>query len=166
LPAGSVAAFAGPALPTGWIECDGAAISRTTFAALFAALGVAWGPGDGVTTFNVPDLRSCTIVGVGQKPTFSLRNLADQGGEETHQLVIGEMPGHNHTLTDPGHSHTVPGWTATADSVQNPGALTYEAQNPATSTTDTTGITLAAIGGDGAHENMQPWAALRYMIKT
>lgn len=56
-PTGSVSMFAASTAPTGWLECDGAAVSRTTYAALFAVIGTTWGVGNGSTTFNVPDLR-------------------------------------------------------------------------------------------------------------
>lgn len=54
---GVIQMFGAPAAPAGYLECDGAAVSRVTFAALFAVIGTVHGPGDGVTTFNVPDLR-------------------------------------------------------------------------------------------------------------
>lgn len=57
VPTGAVMDFAMNTPPTGWLECDGAAVSRTTYAALFAAVGTAWGVGDGSTTFNLPDFR-------------------------------------------------------------------------------------------------------------
>lgn len=56
-PSGAVAFFARGTAPTGWIKANGAAVSRTTYAALFAAIGTTYGVGDGSTTFNVPDLR-------------------------------------------------------------------------------------------------------------
>lgn len=57
VPTGSISAFGGTTVPSGWLECNGAAVSRTTYAALFAVVGTAHGAGDGSTTFNVPDLR-------------------------------------------------------------------------------------------------------------
>lgn len=54
---GEVAAFAMSTAPAGWLKANGAAVSRTTYAALFAAIGTAFGAGDGSTTFNLPDLR-------------------------------------------------------------------------------------------------------------
>lgn len=62
-PPGSVIYFASTSAPTGWIKCNGAAISRTTYAALFSAIGTTFGIGDGATTFNVPDLRGEHIRG-------------------------------------------------------------------------------------------------------
>lgn len=63
VPPGEVAAFARNTCPAGWVAADGTAISRTTYANLYAAVGTAWGVGDGVTTFNVPDLRGEFIRG-------------------------------------------------------------------------------------------------------
>ena len=57
LPSGAVQAFAMTAVPTGWLECNGSAVSRTIYSALFAAIGTTFGAGDGTTTFNLPDLR-------------------------------------------------------------------------------------------------------------
>lgn len=57
IPSGAVSFFARSSAPTGWLKCNGAAVSRTTYASLFAAIGTLWGNGDGTTTFNLPDLR-------------------------------------------------------------------------------------------------------------
>lgn len=57
VPPGSISMFAAATAPTGWLKCNGQAVSRTTYANLFAAIGTAWGAGDAVTTFNLPDLR-------------------------------------------------------------------------------------------------------------
>lgn len=65
LPAGVIAAYGGAAAPTGWLLCDGSAVSRTTYADLFTAIGTAYGAGDGSTTFNLPDMRGRVPVGKG-----------------------------------------------------------------------------------------------------
>lgn len=57
--------YAGSTIPTGWLECDGSAVSRTTYAALFTAIGTTWGTGDGSTTFNLPDMRGKVAIGSG-----------------------------------------------------------------------------------------------------
>lgn len=57
VPPGAIQQFAMTTVPTGWLKCNGQAVSRTGYAALFAAIGTAWGAGDGSTTFGVPDLR-------------------------------------------------------------------------------------------------------------
>lgn len=57
IPAGKIAAFGMAAVPSGWLACNGSAVSRATYAALFAVIGTTWGAGDGATTFNLPDMR-------------------------------------------------------------------------------------------------------------
>lgn len=117
------------AVPAGWLRCDGSAVSRATYAALFAALGGTtsiWGQGDGSTTFNLPDFRSRTPIGAGQGAGLSNRVAGSYGGgtldqnspklaEERHVLVDGEMPIHGHggsTGNDtPDHAHNVSGGT-------------------------------------------------------
>lgn len=93
LPAGFLAPYAGATLPPGWLACDGSAVSRTNYAALFAAVGTVWGAGDGLTTFNLPDLRSQVPVGAGQGPGgLSLRTLGETGGSEQVRLSFFNMP--------------------------------------------------------------------------
>lgn len=115
VPIGGVIMFAGS---TGydtsvWQLCDGSAISRTTFATLFARLGTAHGAGDGSTTFNVPDLRGQFVVGVGQGSGLTNRALGANGGEESVTLSATQMPSHTHSgTTDSGgvaHTHSVSG---------------------------------------------------------
>lgn len=83
-PAGVVQAFAGASAPTGWLLCNGAAISRTTYAALFAAIASAHGSGDGSTTFNLPDYRGRIIRGrdggIARDPDRASRTAANAGG--------------------------------------------------------------------------------------
>jgi microcystin-dependent protein len=86
----------GATAPAGWLLCDGSAVSRTTYAALFAEIGTTCGPGDGSTTFNLPDMRGRVPVG---KNTGTFLTLGQQGGEEAHALTSGEMPPHTHTGT-------------------------------------------------------------------
>lgn len=99
-PAGVIEAWAGTSsAPNGYLLCDGSAVSRTTYAALFAAIGVTYGSGDGSTTFNVPDFRGRSPVGVGTHADVNARNLNDG-------LAVGSRrPKHKHTVNDPTHSH-------------------------------------------------------------
>lgn len=64
-PAGRIEQYGGASAPTGWLECDGSAVNRTTYARLFTAISTTWGVGDGSTTFNVPDFRGRVLVGKG-----------------------------------------------------------------------------------------------------
>lgn len=74
-PIGSIIAYAGASIPVGYLNCDGSAVSRTVYADLYTAIGTTWGAGDGSTTFNIPDLRSATLRGVGT-PTLYTSNTA------------------------------------------------------------------------------------------
>jgi hypothetical protein len=90
-----------------WRICDGSAISRTTYSTLFASIGTTWGAGDGSSTFNLPDLRGRTTVGVGQGPSLTNRALAAAGGEESHPLTVAELASHGHSVYDPTHAHSI-----------------------------------------------------------
>jgi microcystin-dependent protein len=122
-PSGSIVAFGGSTAPDGWLICDGSAVSRTQYASLFAAIGVAHGSGDGATTFNLPDYQGRFLRGVdhgtGRDPDAATRTAAQQGGNvgdevgslegdayATHTHGVTD-PGHGHGVTDPGHSHGV-----------------------------------------------------------
>jgi len=85
--------FASSTVPTGWLTCDGTAISRTTYGALFNRISTTWGAGDGSTTFNLPDHRGRTEIGSGQGTGLTNRAIAGTGGAETHSLTSGQVPG-------------------------------------------------------------------------
>lgn len=110
-PTGVVKSFAGTTAPSGYLLCNGAAVSRATFSNLFAVISTTYGSGDGATTFNVPNLSGSVPVGTGIAPTGSTNRLIGQsGGEEVHTLVTSELASHNHTQnahthTDTGHLH-------------------------------------------------------------
>lgn len=91
MPAGAIAAYAGANAPDGWLLCDGSNVSRKSYPLLFAAIGTAYGAGDGSTTFGLPDLRGRVPMGIS-----SSHALASKGGEETHKLTVSEMPSHKH----------------------------------------------------------------------
>ena len=144
--AGDLKPWPGAAVPAGWLDCDGALVSRTTYAALFAAIGTAWGAGDGATTFALPDLRRRTLVGAGGTGTATLGNaVGNVGGAETHTLTTAQMPAHTHTAITAG-SFVGNGF----------GGGNSQGRN------GTTGST----GGGGAHNNMQPSAVVRWLIKA
>jgi len=159
---GLIVMFAGSAVPDGWLACDGAAVSRVTYAELFAAIGETFGSGNGSTTFNTPDFASRLAVGIGQGVGLSTRTMADTGGEETHQLSVTEMPSHGHT--DTGHIHSIHSHIPAL--ALSPGELPVDAPNPFPESTSTGNASITSTGGDGAHENMPPFLAVQYLIKT
>lgn len=118
IPSGTIMHTAASAAPAGWLLANGAAVSRTTYATLFAAIGTAYGSGDGSTTFNLPDGRGRVLV--GQDPSnatgrltantsqgVSAATLGNAGGEQSHTLATGELAAHNHGVNDPSHIHGV-----------------------------------------------------------
>ena len=92
-PVGAILSFASTTPPVGFLECDGSAVSRTTYSELFAAIGTTWGVGDGSTTFNLPNLERSVAVGSGGTGTSTLGNaVGDTGGEEDHTITTTELP--------------------------------------------------------------------------
>ncbi len=170
---GSLVPFAAATIPAGYLDCDGSAPLISSFPALFAILGNAWGAAP-AGHFRLPDLRDRVPIGTspggltGSRPTA--RALADVGGEEAHVLITNELASHSHGLIDPGHVHaagpTANFWTDFPfGTAFNPGAVNNIQQNPTTDVA-TTGITLVPTGLDVAHNTMQPFAAVRWLIKT
>lgn len=129
--------------PTGWLLCDGSAVSRTTYAALFAIISTTYGVGNGSTTFNLPDLQGRVAVG---KNSGTFSSLGGTGGEETHVLTIPETPAHTHTIPfDTGGSGNV---------------VAAQQPNGAAGTE-----TSSSVGGGGAHNNLQPYITLNFIIR-
>jgi microcystin-dependent protein len=93
-PPGVLNPYAGASAPTGWLMCDGSSISRTTYAALFTAIGVTYGVGDGSTTFGVPDLRGRMPVGRAAGGHADVATLAANEG----QTLGSRRPKHRHTV--------------------------------------------------------------------
>lgn len=148
LPPGVVVPYAGSAAPAGWLLCDGAAVSRATYAALFAIIGVVYGAGDGSTTFNVPNYKGRVPVGVdAAQSEFDV--VGEVGGAKTHTLQISEMPAHTHPVTGVGSA-------ATGSATNLTGA----------SDTSSTTATAGSTGGGQPHQNMPPYICQHYLIKT
>jgi len=177
-PIGTVIDYAGAAVPSvvqgvTWVFPYGQAVSRTTYATLFARLSTAYGVGDGTTTFNLPDYRG--RVGAGQD---------DMGGTSADRLtaaasgldgdVLGAtggselLHGHVHavTITDPGHTHTV---QSRQDDTPNTGIAGGASTVTGSETTgsSTTGITAAATStGGGSSQNVQPTIIVNKLIRV
>ena len=178
-PVGTVTKTASSVAPFGWLLCDGSEISRTTYSDLFAAIGTTYGIGDGSTTFNIPDARGKSALGVnnvglpnGENVSFSTRDLADTGGEEDHILSSAEGPSHAHNVSgvDPGHDRLGVGVIAFNDVVDGTIGSTHVVSNDAPTSTPSqnvsTGITNTASAGNGdAHNTMHPFVVFNYIIK-
>ena len=102
-PVGEVAMWTTNTAPTGWLVCDGSAISRTTYSGLFAVLGTVYGAGDGSTTFNLPNLKGRVVVG-RDSADADWDTLGETRGSKTHTLVESEMPVHTHSQSPHNHS--------------------------------------------------------------
>lgn len=169
---GQLVESASATIPAGFLLCDGSAVSRTTYSALFAAIGVVWGAGDTTTTFNVPDLRGRATIGSGTGSGLTARTLGQQTiGEENHVLTVAELAAHNHVInvSDPGHIHSV-NQAVNLSGNTNPTNLGSGLTFGAGTVTQTafTGITATSNnnGSGTAHNTMQPSAVVTKLIKT
>lgn len=113
LPAGVTVPYAGATSPTGWLLCNGQAVSRTSYSRLFAAIGTTYGQGDGSTTFNVPDLRECNPVGIGKRASgvtnhneLTLGGFQDDQYQQHSHGVGGSTGATQPTFTGTAHSHS------------------------------------------------------------
>lgn len=153
IPVSTVIYLAGTIAPTGYLACDGSAVSRTTYAALFDAIGTTWGAGDGSTTFNLPSAPGRTPIGSGTGSGLTPRTLGQTGGAETVTLDISEVPAHSHA----------PSAAAAQFLIEQTGLGTLDILTGGTrflqdAVTDTQ-------GGGGSHNNMQPFLVLNPFIK-
>ena len=169
VPSGAVFCIAVASVPSGYLECNGAAVSRTTFAALFAIIGTQYGSGNGSTTFNIPDLRGEFIRGFDNgKGTDSGRSIATSQSDQNKQ--------HNHpassSVNDSGHVHATtfdnkkyfPGGGSTSISFGGPGSYPADVF---TMSSATTGISVSTTtSNDGGGETRPRNIAMMYVIKV
>lgn len=145
----------------GWLVCDGSLLDRSEYKALFDIIGTSFGSTTS-TNFRLPDFRGRVFGGLNvagnRNNTYSVRNLGDAVGAETHTLIINEMPSHNHTVNDPGHTHTYVNQSGdqNTDNAFATEQAADQADNGQTTGSSTTGITINNQGGDQPHNNMQP----------
>ena len=184
VPAGVIWPYGGSSAPTGFLLCNGSAISRATYSDLFAVIGTLYGVGDGATTFNLPNANGRTAVGAGNytDPVSGsvTRSLGASAGAEKHVITTAEMATHNHG----GGSHThfthadvsttsttsITALTSPARTRSAGDNLDYQAVSqgtgPTVGLTSNSGATVTSNGSDSAHNNMQPYFVTNYIIKT
>lgn len=157
--AGIVFPYAGNSAPSGFLLCDGSAVPRAAYAALFAVIGATYGGGDGSTTFNVPNLKGKVICGYNAADT-DFNSLGKTGGEKTHTLTSAEsgLPAHNHELANlqPFQQSDSPQYgygSGPRSAVFVDGGWNSINNNTASNATS-------------AHNNLQPYVVLNYVIKT
>lgn len=160
-------------IPPGWMAANGASLLRADFPKLFGVYSTLYGAADG-THFNLPNLQDRFIVGAG-----SSYGLGGTGGENFHQLTIGEMPNHDHgaaTGQAGAHSHTYNGGATNRVADNSPGSdKGYGAGGFGTVPSTYTAISIdgvghhthgiASQGGSSTHENRPPYQALYPMIR-
>lgn len=148
-PTGCVLPYAGSSAPSGWVLCDGTLYNRhqSEYSGLYTVIGYVYG-GNG-NHFNVPDLQGRVPIGSGTGSGLTERTVAQTGGAETHTLSLTEIPNHQH-YTQIGLA---------AEGVGTGGANIYS------NGVANSGQITSAVGGGGAHNNMQPFLVLNYIIK-
>lgn len=99
VPTGTVITHAAASAPTGFLECDGAAVSRSTYAALFAVIATTYGIGNGSTTFNLPDARGLVMVGAGAHGTMTRADASAYNGGTVGASRNDQFQGHVHAVT-------------------------------------------------------------------
>lgn len=162
VPTGVIAMYGAVTPPGGWLLCNGQAIGRTQFSALFNIISTTYGAGDGTSTFNLPNFQSAFALGASADgATYKLGGI---GGEAAHALITAELaqhahaitdPGHGHGINDPKHFHSIPGHTHPLNEgsghshpitdpghVHSPGHTVNDAQNSGT---------IPVVHGDGAY---------------
>lgn len=184
IPAGVIQQYAGSSAPTGYLLCEGQAISRSTYSALYAVIGTTYGAGDGSTTFNLPNLKGKVPIGLNSSDaSFDARG--ETGGEKTHTITTAELPAHTHSVDPPStttssngdhrHSYTdrynsseysddandrvvgSDGVTSTSDNTGYAGSHTH--------TLDISSFSSGSAGSGTAINVLQPYIVLYYIIK-
>lgn len=148
---GDIVSTAAATARTGWLLCQGQSLLRSEYPRLFAAIGVVYGAADS-THFNLPDLRGRMPVGRDSGQT-EFDSLGEKGGAKTHTLTINEIP---------AHWHYVAGSGSAAFGTAGSGGYVYPyTSNPALANSGAS----SSQGGGAAHNNLQPYIVLNYIIK-
>lgn len=160
LPTGAIIPYGAGTPPAGWLNADGSSVLRSQWPNLFNVIGTTFGSVDSLH-FNLPALGAVFVIGV----SGITYQIGQTGGEALHVLSVGELALHNHTVTDEGHTHPIPG-----PGLPGSGGVSANLQPSGTSATtglSTTGIAeVNNTGGNLGHNNIPPFLCLNYIIKT
>lgn len=156
---GEIRIFSGNFAPSGWALCNGQLMPIAQATALFSLLGTSYG-GDGRTNFALPNLQGSVPMHQGQGPGLSQRQLGETGGEASVTLNMNQMPAHAHVLNSSASPSTgVPSSTVALSSVSG-GAFVYRI--PVNTTLMAQSVSF--VGASGAHNNLQPYLGLTFII--
>ena len=170
IPTATIVPWSSSSVPTGFLECDGAAVSRSTYSALFAIVGTTYGAGDGASTFNVPDLQDNVAMGksgtkalasTGGANTVSITATGNVGGSTANAtLSTAQLASHSHPANTTGNPEGNPGGTATqirpGGTTGNTGSGSGHQHNMS-----------ATFSGDAvAGSILHPYLTIIYIIKT
>ena len=147
-PVGSISLYAGSTAPTGWLICDGSAVSRITYADLYSVIGTTYGSGDGSTTFNVPNLKGRVPVGQDTSQT-EFDNLGEIGGSKALQQ-------HNHAIVDNSNKYVM--------YYKGDGSGNINATIGGNSLLGGSNSEYTGNAGTGTSGNLQPYIVLNYII--
>jgi len=167
VPTGCVFCIAVATVPSGYLECNGTAVNRSTYAGLFAIIGTQYGVGNGSSTFNLPDLRGEFIRGFDHgRGVDPGRDIASPQSSQNKSHVHGGSA--TSTVDDPGHKHTTKGHGTQDDGGNNLTGSTSGGSSSSSMFDNTTGITVATsvtVGPEGGSETRVRNVAMMYIIK-
>ena len=161
-PTGGLIMWGTGTAPSGWLLCDGTAVNRTTYAALFAVIGTTFGVGDGSTTFNVPNYTNRMPYGTTVGATGGSADAVVVSHTHTATSVVTD-PQHNHLSNAVGLTSPTINWVGTGGLSYNNGNSTYTAS---ASTGITVATTNANAGVSGTNANLPPYLGINFIIKT
>jgi microcystin-dependent protein len=160
---GEIRLFAFGRVPTGWLACNGQQVSISSYTALYTLIGTTFG-GDGVNTFNLPDLRGRVPLAAGTGPSQPTYVIGQVAGEEMHTLRDQEMPSHSHALISTTNAGTTAMPGTTVHIAKSPiGRNIYNA--PANAAPyDIMAPCVTPAGNNVAHDNSMPSIACNFCI--
>lgn len=154
---GQIMMFGGNFAPRGWAKCDGSLLDISQNSALFSILGTTYG-GDGKTTFALPDLRGRVPVHFGTGPGLSVKKLGQSGGKEAEKLTTAQLPAHSHTASC--NNATGTGRSPKGNVIAGSSALPFAASG----TDAMSSAFIQNTGSGAAHNNMQPFLTINFVI--
>lgn len=169
---GEIKAYAGLTIPDGWLECDGSEVAIADYPLLYSAIGNLWGTPSDANHFVLPNFKGKVPVGYDSSQT-EFDTIGESGGAKTHTLTEAQIPAHTHgaRLTNGSIRLFKGNQTTTASgsiSFSSPTNRQYEQSGTSTNSWQTATFALnhthASVGGSGAHNNLQPYAVVKYII--